>query len=86
MQALYSRFGNSKELGYALYGFCRRVELSKEKERSMAFFDPPPGWYCLQALAQTTADSDSVSQIVAEMNRILDRQEGLAEPIETETA
>ena len=52
----------------------------------MAFFDPPPGWYCLQALAQTTADSDSVSQIVAEMNRILDRQEGLAEPIETETA
>ncbi len=56
----------------------------------MAFFDPPPGWYCLQALAQTTADSESVSQIVAEMNRVLgqqeDRQEGWAEPIETEAA
>lgn len=50
----------------------------------MSISDPPPGWRCLQSMAQSAADPHRLSQIVAEMNRLLDQQDFLDEPGETE--
>lgn len=51
----------------------------------MVFPNPPPGWRRLQAMAQNAADSHTLSQIIAEMNRLVDQQEFFDEPREMES-